>query len=61
MTVTARQLRAAEARVQKSKQAQAERDALIRQALSEGWTQRQIAEATGITHGRIGQIATGRR
>lgn len=32
------------------------RDA-VREAISEGWTHAQIAEATGLTRGRIGQLA----
>jgi DNA-directed RNA polymerase specialized sigma24 family protein len=36
------------------------RNAAVRQAISEGWTHEQIADATGITRGRIGQIATRR-
>jgi hypothetical protein len=34
------------------------RNDLIRLALAEGWTHAQIAEATGLTRGRIGQITT---
>jgi hypothetical protein len=34
-----------------------ERNALIRAALREGWTHARIAEATGLTRGRIGQMA----
>ena len=33
------------------------RDALIQQALADGWTHAQIAKATGLTRGRIGQLA----
>jgi hypothetical protein len=35
-----------------------DRDKLIAKALKKGWTHAQIAEATGLTRGRIGQIAT---
>lgn len=35
-----------------------ERDRLIITALAAGWTHTQIAEATGLTRGRVGQIAT---
>lgn len=34
-----------------------ERDELIVQALNQGLTHAQIAEATGLTRGRIGQLA----
>lgn len=34
------------------------RNALVCRALSAGWTQRDVAEATGLTHGRIAQIAS---
>lgn len=37
-----------------------ERLPLIRQALAEGWTHAQIAEATGLSRARVGQIALGR-
>jgi hypothetical protein len=33
------------------------RNALIQHALKAGWTHAQIAETTGLTRGRIGQIA----
>jgi DNA-directed RNA polymerase specialized sigma24 family protein len=33
-----------------------ERNAVIRQALVEGWTHQQIADATGLSRGRISQI-----
>ena len=33
------------------------RNALVRAALAAGWTHAQISEATGLTRGRIGQIA----
>ncbi len=36
------------------------RDSLIREALAAGIPQRAIAEAVGITAGRVGQIATKR-
>lgn len=35
------------------------RNEAVRQALVEGWTHAQIAEATGLTRARIGQIALG--
>lgn len=35
----------------------AERNALVQQALAAGWTHSRIAEATGLTRGRIGQMA----
>jgi hypothetical protein len=38
--------------------AREERNAGIREALESGWTHAQIAEATGLTRGRIGQLAS---
>jgi hypothetical protein len=37
------------------------RDELVRSAIAEGWTHARIAEATGLTRGRINQIARARR
>jgi DNA-binding NarL/FixJ family response regulator len=34
-----------------------ERDRLIRRALADGWTHAQIAETTGLSRSRIGQLA----
>jgi DNA-directed RNA polymerase specialized sigma24 family protein len=33
------------------------RNALIKQALEDGWTHQQISDATGLSRGRISQIA----
>jgi hypothetical protein len=33
------------------------RNAAVRAALAEGWTHQRISEATGLTRGRINQIA----
>ena len=33
------------------------RNDLVRQALTEGWTHARVAEATGMTRTRVGQIA----
>jgi DNA-directed RNA polymerase specialized sigma24 family protein len=33
------------------------RNCLVRQAAAEGWTHQQIADVTGLTRGRIGQLA----
>lgn len=59
--MTAGELRKAEARAQRAfrsyKTATQLRDELVLRALSEGWTHSQVAEATGLTRGRIGQIA----
>lgn len=41
--------------------ARARRDGVIAARLADGWTHAQLAEATGLTRGRIGQIATGAR
>lgn len=59
--MTAEELREAqraseEARV-RSRFAEQARNAAIRTALDEGWTHAQIAKATGLTRGRIGQLA----
>ncbi len=37
------------------------RDDTIRAAVATGWTHAAIAEATGLTRGRVNQIARGRR
>jgi hypothetical protein len=59
--MTAEELRKAEARYQRAfaraEQARGERAGLIREALAEGWTHARIAKATGLTRGRIGQMA----
>jgi DNA-directed RNA polymerase specialized sigma24 family protein len=59
--VTAAELRKAEARYQRafarSEALRQERNALVLEALKAGWTQRAIAEAMGMSHGRVGQIA----
>jgi cell division protein FtsL len=34
-----------------------ERDKLIRKALDEGYSERQVAKASGLSHSRIDQIA----
>lgn len=60
--MTTDELRKAEARYQRAsvraEEARTERNALVRAALAEGWTHAQIAEATGLSRGRIGQMAT---
>jgi hypothetical protein len=33
------------------------RNGLVQRAIMEGWTHAQISEATGLSRGRIGQIA----
>lgn len=58
--MTTAELRKAEARYQRasrrSEEAREARNALVREALAAGWTHQQIADATGLTRGRIGQI-----
>lgn len=58
---TAQQLQKAEAAHEvasrRYEQARERRNAAVREALAEGWTHARIAEATGLTRGRIGQIA----
>lgn len=55
------QLRKAEVRYQRafrrSEEARNERNRLVHDALAEGWTHAKIAEATGLTRSRVGQIA----
>lgn len=59
--MTADDLQKAEARYQRAhRRAETEREvrnAAVRQAISEGWTHARIAEATGLTRSRVGQIA----
>jgi CRP-like cAMP-binding protein len=59
--VTAKELRKAEARYQRAsrraEEAREARNAAVRAALNAGWTHAAIAEATGLTRGRVGQIA----
>jgi hypothetical protein len=59
--VSQEELRKAEARYQRafrrSEEARRARNALVRTALDAGWTHAKIAEATGLTRGRVGQIA----
>jgi transcriptional regulator with XRE-family HTH domain len=38
-----------------------ERNASVREALAAGWTHAEIARETGLSRGRIGQIARARR
>jgi hypothetical protein len=61
MPMTAEELRQAEATYRaaadRAEHAREARNAAVRQALAEGWTHAQIAEVTGLTRGRIGQIA----
>src|SRR5438128_1926831 len=58
---TEKDLRRAEARYQRafrrSEELREERNAAVRAALDAGWTHARIAGATGLTRGRIGQMA----
>jgi DNA-binding NarL/FixJ family response regulator len=60
--VTVEDLRKAEARYQRafrrSEEARETRNEAVRQALAAGLTHAQIAEATGLSRGRIGQMAS---
>jgi hypothetical protein len=62
--MTSDQLRSAEARYQRafraSENAREDRNRAVREALDEGWTHAQIAQATGLTRSRVGQIAQAR-
>jgi CRP-like cAMP-binding protein len=59
--VTADQLRKAEARYQRAfRRSETEREArnaAVLAAIEAGWTHAKIAEATGLTRARVGQIA----
>jgi hypothetical protein len=61
--MTAAELRKAEARyqraVRRSEEAREARNAAVQAALDAGWTHARISEATGLTRGRIGQLAQG--
>lgn len=58
--MTAEELRKAEARYKRAfaraEDAREDRNAAVRAALDAGWTHAAIAEATGLTRGRINQI-----
>jgi hypothetical protein len=58
---TAEELRDAEARYQRAfwraESERSMRNGIVLQAISEGWTHAKIAEATGLTRARVGQIA----
>jgi transcriptional regulator with XRE-family HTH domain len=58
--LTPDELRKAEARYQRafarSEEARIERNRLILTALAAGWTHARIAEATGMSRGRVSQI-----
>jgi transcriptional regulator with XRE-family HTH domain len=62
--MNAETLKAAELRyrsaAKRAETARAERNAFVVIALAEGWTHAQIAEATGLTRSRVGQIALAR-
>lgn len=59
--MTADDLKRAESRyqraAQRAEQARSERNAAVCAALADGWTHARISAATGLTRGRIGQIA----
>ena len=59
--MTADDLRKAEARYQRAyrraEEAREARNATLCDALNAGWTHAQIADATGLTRSRVGQIA----
>jgi hypothetical protein len=46
-----------EAAARHSEGKRAERNAVVREALAAGWTHAGIARVTGLSRGRIGQIA----
>ena len=57
-------LKKAEARYQRafarSEELRLERNRLVREALEAGWTHQKIADATGLTRGRVNQLAKSR-
>ena len=59
--MTSEELQKAEARYlrafARSEQAREDRNAAVRAALEAGWTHARIANVTGLTRGRVGQIA----
>jgi hypothetical protein len=59
--MTVEELRKAETRFQRayrrSEQAREDRNAAVRAAIEAGWSHARIAEATGLTRARVGQIA----
>ena len=59
--MTTEELQKAEARYQRAsrraEEAREERNAAVRAALAAGWTHARIAKATGMTRGRVGQLA----
>src|SRR3954464_9814502 len=59
--MTDEELRAVEVRFQQvsreREQVRAERNGCVAQALAEGWTHARIADAMGMTRGRVGQLA----
>jgi hypothetical protein len=59
--VTTDELRKAEARYQRAfqraEELRRERNALILEAVDAGWSHAQIANATGMTRSRVGQLA----
>jgi uncharacterized protein YerC len=61
--VTPNQLRTAEAAFKKAEtareRAREKRNQVVRAALEAGWTHQQISDATGLSRGRISQIARG--
>jgi hypothetical protein len=61
--MTAAELRKAERAYQRAaaraEHLRQERNALVRQALAEGWTHQRISDATGLSRGRISQIKAG--
>lgn len=50
--------RASERDDARASRSRAKRDALVADAVQAGWSHAQIAAATGLTRGRIGQIAS---
>lgn len=50
-------LRTIAAQLAEAQRLELERDELIHSALAAGWTHAQIADASGLSRGRVGQIA----
>lgn len=61
MSITVDALKRAERAFKKAEasreQARARRNELVREALAAGWTHQEISDVTGLSRGRISQIA----
>lgn len=62
--MTLQELQQVEARYRRAstgfEEARVERGRAVREALASGWTHARVADALGVSRGRVGQIAQGR-